>query len=358
MIRLPALAAGAALLVVLTACGPGTPTPTGESGSPRPSASSSDPEPTEAAIERPTPGFGDGCAGLVPASLITSLAPGATPQDLLASEYGAIPWIPRNASIGQLRGMLCEWSNGEPYSSATGASAFRGIHLVVLPDAARGWIQYTDFYGYDPEVGYVICTESTGFCHLDFFAEGYWFEAEAYVSPRSGLEADFLALAAHLRAQAATFGRADAPWTPDGHVPMTDDCAVVLPGSLVDEVFGVGHSLSDGEGGDGGWSVWAEAMSRTQDWGCGWYGESEEFSLQWLNGGAWLAVELGATSGTPLPLSGLADGDSATINCDSVGCRVDLLVGGNWVVATANGASDASAAATRLASHVVGVVRG
>ena len=357
MIRLPALAAAAALLVVLTACGPGAPTPTGASGSPTPAASD-DAEPSPAAAERPTPGFGDGCAGLVPASLIESLSPGASPHDLLASEYGAISWIPRNASIGQLRGMLCEWSNGEPYSSATGASAFRGIQLVVLPDAARGWIQFTDFYGYDPEVGFVSCTESIGFCHVEFFADGYWFEVEAYVPPRSGLEADFVALGAHLRTQAATFGRAEAPWTPDGHVLLTNDCAAMLPGSLVDEVFGAGHDLSDGEGGDGGWSVWAEAISRNQDWGCGWYGETEEFSLQWLNGGAWLASELGATGGTPLPLSGLADSDSATISCDGAGCRVDLLVGGNWVVATANGASDASAAATRLAGHIVGVVRG
>jgi hypothetical protein len=356
MIRLPALAAAAALLVVLTACGPGTPTPTGASGSPTPTTSD-EAEPTDAAADRPTPGFGDGCAGLVPASLIETLSPGAAPHDLLASEYGVRPWIPRNASIGQLRGMLCEWSNGEPYSSAFGASAFRGIQLVVLPDAASGWIEFTSAHGYDSEAGYLSCTESIGFCHVDFFADGYWFAGEVYVAPRAGLEADFVALVTHLRAEAATFGRAEAPWLPDGHVPMPNDCAVVLPASLVDEVFGVSHDLNEGDGG-GGWSVWAEAMSRTQDWGCGWFGESADFSLQWLNGGAWLATELGATGGTPLPLTGLAEGDSATISCDAAGCHVDLIVGGNWVVATAIGASDPSAAATRLASHVVGVVRG
>jgi hypothetical protein len=351
MPRILALAAAASLIAVLTACDPGAPTPS-DSDSATPVATAS---PTrEATADRPVPRFGDGCAALVPDVLITALVPGAAdPHDLLATQYAAFPVIPRNASIAQVGGMLCEWSNGVPYSSATGASGFAGIQLSVLPDAATGWEALVAYYGYDPVAGNAFCYDEV--CGFDVFADGYWFSAEMYLPAGGGTLANVEALAGHLRGEAAGFGAPAAPLSPPGE-PVTDDCAVLIPAALVEDVYGAGHSLSE-ESDGGGWSLWAEASQRNQDSGCGWYSAAQVFAVEWLNGGAWLAAELGATAGTPVAIAELAEGDSATLECVSPDhCRVTLTIDGTWITATAQYAADTAAAATRLAEHLVGVL--
>ena len=140
MNRLPALAAASALLVLLAGCAPASPTPTPTttttSSSPSPSATSDAGEPLP---DRPVPRFGDGCAALVPAATVSAIFTyPVEPHDFLETEYAALPSIPRNAWIAQSGGMLCEWSNGEAYSSATGVSAFRGVQIAILPEAADG----------------------------------------------------------------------------------------------------------------------------------------------------------------------------------------------------------------------------
>ena len=350
MTRILAVATAAALVAVLTACDPGTPVPPGDSETP---AATESPTP-EVAADRPVPRFGDGCAALVPDALITALVPGAAePHDLLATQYAAFPVIPRNSAVAQAGGLLCEWSNGIPYSSATGASGFAGIQLSVLPDAATGWDSLIAYYGYDPAAGNVYCYDET--CGFDIFADGYWFSADMFLPAGGGTLADVEALADHLRGEAAGFGTPAAPWTPPG-APVTDDCTLLVPAALVDEIYGAGHSLFLETGG-GGWSLWAEASLRNQDDGCGWYYEAQELAVHWLNGGAWLAAELGATGGTPVAIADLAEGDSATLECESPDhCRVTLTIDGTWITATAQYAPDAAAAATRLVEQVVGVL--
>lgn len=352
MTRLLTVAAAAALVAVLAGCDPGTPMPT-ESGTPVVTGSAT-PEPSGTDADRPTPRFGDGCAALVPDALITALVPGAAePHDLLATQYTAFPTIPRFASIAQVGGLLCEWSNGVPYSAATGWSGFVGIQLAVLPDAATGWDTVIGYYGYDPLAGNVYCYDEA--CGFDVFAAGYWFSAEMFLPATGGTLADVQALADHLREQAAGFGTPTAAWTPPG-APVTDDCAVLIPAALVEEIYGAGHSLVLEPGG-GGWSLWAEASLRNQDSGCGWYYGAETLTTQWLNGGAWLAAELGATGGAPVAIAGLGGGDTATLTCESPDhCRVSLTLDGNWITASAGYAPDSAAAATRLAEHLVAVL--
>jgi hypothetical protein len=350
MIRILAVATAASLVVVLTACDPGTPAPPSDTSTP---VASESPTP-ETAVSRPVPRFGDGCAALVPDALITALVPGAAePYDLLATQFAAFPTIPRSASVAQVGGLLCEWSNGIPYSSATGASGFAGIQLSVLPDAATGWDTLVAYYGHDPVAGNTYCYGEV--CGFDVFADGYWFSAEMFLPSGGGTLADVEALADHLRGEAAGFGAPAAPWTAPG-APVTDDCAELIPGALVDDIYGPGHSLYS-ESGGGGWSLWAEASQRNQDSGCGWYYSAEALTVQWLNGGAWLAAELGATGGTPVAIADLAEGDTATLDCESPDhCRMTLTIDGTWITATAQYAPDSAEAATRLAEHVVGVI--
>jgi hypothetical protein len=350
MPRILALATAAALVAVLTACDPGTPVPPSDSETPVVTES---PTP-EVVASRPEPRFGEGCAALVPDALITALVPGAAePHDLLATQFAAFPAIPRNASVAQAGGLLCEWSNGIPYSSATGASGFAGIQLSVLPDAATGWDTFVA-YGSDPVTGNTYCFDEV--CGFDIFADGYWFSAEMFLPAGGGTLADVEALADHLRGEAAGFGALAAPWTAPGAPLSDDDCADLIPATLVDDIYGAGHSLLESDGG-GGWSLWAEAALRNQDSGCGWYDAAELLTVEWLNGGAWLADELGASGGTPVAIADLAEGDSATIECVSPDhCRVTLTIDGTWISANAQLAPDTAAAATGLAEHIVSVL--
>jgi hypothetical protein len=350
MPRILALATAAALVAVLTACDPGTPVLPSDPETP---VATESPAP-EVVATRPVPRFGDGCADLVPDALLTALVLGAAePHDLLATQYAAFPVIPRNAAIAQVGGLLCEWSNGIPYSSATGASGFAGIQLSVLPDAATGWDTLVAQYGYDPVTGNAYCYDEV--CGFDVFADGYWFSAEMFLPPGGGNLADVEALADHLRGEAAGFGAPAAPWSPPGE-PVTDDCADFIPAALVDDIYGAGHSLSP-ESAGGGWSLWAEASQRNQDGGCGWFYAAEALTVEWLNGGAWLADELGASGGTPVAIADLAEGDSATIECVSPDhCRVTLTIDGTWISANAQLAPGTAEAATRLAEHIVSVL--
>jgi hypothetical protein len=350
MTRILAVATATALVAVLTACDPGTPVPPSEPETP---IATESPAP-EVSVSRPVPRFGDGCAALVPDALITALVPGAAePHDLLATQYGAFPTIPRSAAVAQVGGLLCEWSNGIPYSSATGASGFAGIQLSVLPDAATGWDTLVAYSGHDPAAGNTYCFDEV--CGFDIFADGYWFSAEMFLPSGGGTLADVEALADHLRGEAADFGTPAAPSTAPG-APLAADCALLLPAALVDDIYGAGHSLLESDGG-GGWSLWAEASLRNHDGGCGLFDAAQMLAVDWLNGGAWLAAELGATGGTPVVIAELAEGDSATLDCDSPDhCRVTLTIDGTWVTVTAQYAPDSAAAATRLAEHVVGVL--
>jgi hypothetical protein len=356
MTRLPAVLAAATLLALLAACGPSSPAPTPTS--PADAGPSAEPttEPTPAA-DRPEPRFGEGCDALVPDALLSAIFPFTVePHDLLATQYAARPDIPRHGAVAQAGGLLCEWSNGEPYSSVTGASAFRGIQLSVLPEAEEGWETFVGMYGYGPD-GDVYCTPSGSTCTFDVYAAGYWFAAEISVPVAAGTPAAVDALADHLLTQVAGFGALEPVWEPADLISVPHDCAVVLPASVVDEIHGPGHTLYETDGG-GGWSLWAEARTRGTGFGCGWYDDTRSVGVEWQNGGAWLAEQLGVTTnGVDIDIPALGTDGVARLTCYAGGeCRADLIVHGTWISATVANSADPEAGVRRLAAHLAGLM--
>lgn len=346
------------VLLALAACGTSSPesTPTADDTA----TSGPTTDPTDAAVDQPTARFGDGCAELVPASMLSAIFPfTAEPHDLLATEYTAIrDYIPRHSSVAQLGGMLCEWSNGQPYSSQTGASAFRGVQLAILPEATEGWERMVSYYGLDSDAGQVSCADTVfASCSFDVFEDGYWIGADLSVEVTPGTLAAVQALADHVRSEAAAFGNPAPRWAGDGVLAVSPDCDVTLPGGLVGEIFGTAEMLPP-EGG-GGWSLWAEAIQVAgNDWGCAWFGEApREISVSWVNGGSWLATELGALDGTALGVPGMTDDDSATLSCTGTRCVVQLIVGRSWIIATVDGSPDPTAGATTLTQYLVDLLR-
>jgi hypothetical protein len=353
MTRLPAVLAAAALVTLLAACGPGSPVPTPTGTTDADPSGEPTTEPTPAA-DRPEPRFGEGCDALVPDALLSAIFPiTVEPQDVLATQYAAWPSIPRYGAVAQLGGLLCEWSNGEPYSSVTGASAFRGIQLAVLPEAEGGWETFHETYGYE---GGVNC-HSDSRCDFDVYSAGYWFTAEIAVPVSAGTPAAVDALADHLLAQVAGFGALEPLWEPADLVELTDDCAVVLPASVVDAIHGADHTLYEGDGG-GGWSLWGEARARTSGFGCGWYDDTRSVGVEWQNGGAWLAEHLGVTTnGVDIDIPALGSDGAARLTCFVGGeCRADLIVHGTWISATVSNSADPEAGVRLLAAHLVGLM--
>lgn len=356
----PAVVATAALLALLTlsACSPGTPTPTPPLTASATPTDEPEPEPTAAAADRPPVRFGATCASLVPTALLTPILPFTfEANDLVRSQYLATPDIPRNAAVAQLGGLVCEWSNGEPYSSQVGSSAFRGIQLSVLPEAADGWEFFTGYYDVDPVAGSVSCSAESGACSLDVFADGYWFSADIATTVGPGTEAAVVALAGHLRSAVAGFGPLAARWYPAGLETIPVGCGTTLPESVVSAVYGSGHDLYNSEGEHGGWSVWAEAWTRDGGFGCGWFGESEAITVSWLTGGAWLAEHLGVTAnGVAVEIPGLGgDGIARQTSYGDGSSRIDLVAHGTWVTMSVAGSADPATGVRLLANHVAGL---
>jgi hypothetical protein len=355
MNRLPAALSAATFVILLAACGPGSPTPT-DTVDADPSGEPTT-EPTAAAADRPEPRFGEGCDALVPDALLTAIFPFAVePHDLLSTQYAAWPGIPRHGAVAQVGGLLCEWSNGEPYSSATGASAFRGIQLAVLPEAADGWDTFLGMHGYGPE-GDVYCSPSGSACTFDVYADGYWFAAQISVPVSAGTEAAVDALADHLLTQVAGFGALEPVWEPADLVRLPHDCAVVLPASVVAEIHGADHTLFETDGG-GGWSLWAEAKTRNSGFGCGWYDDTRSVAVEWQNGGAWLAEHLRATTnGVEIDIPALGGDGIARLTCFAGGeCRADVIVHGTWLSATVANSADPEAGVRLFAAHLAGLM--
>lgn len=363
MIRRPAALAALVALLALTACGPGSPSPSttpGAGATPGETVTAAPIDTPDPTADHPTPRFGTGCADLVTPALLSAIFPFETSAtDPLATEFSVgHGYIPRHSAVAQLGGMLCEWSNGEPYSSMTGASEFRGVQLAILPEASEGWTQMVEYYGFDSAGGQVYCSDD-GFdnCSIDVFVDGYWISAELHVEVTAGTLAAVQALAMHLRGEAAAFGTPAPRWVGEGVVAVSTDCDVTLPAGLAGEIFGAAE-LTLPEGG-GGWSLWASAIQAAGDgWACAWFGEApREISVDWVSGGSWIATHLGALDGAPLTLTGMTADDAATIECSGTRCIAQLIVGRSWIIATVDGSPNPTAGATRLAQHLVDQLR-
>ncbi len=326
----------AAAVIVLAGCtGPGPVDPPPVDPTP-----TTDPQPTATADPSGAPAarFDGECDSLMPTDLLTRIfAEPMAPHSFPETEFAAIQWIPYSAAVTQVGGLLCEWSNGQPYSAEVGASAFRGIQIAIIPDADAVWQSLVDASGMDPVIGQADCNGAG--CFINQFSNGYWLSAEID-EDNVHLKSDAIeAFKANFKQVAATWG---APTeAPHPQVPIAADCAALLPESLVLELL-PGDSPLPQTDTDFPYITYREAARRNGDLSCWWMTTMGTVRLQTLTGGAWLADSLGATDG-----------------CDQYTCWTDLRIDGNWIRVIVEGDDiDRPAIAAQFLDHARSVVEG
>lgn len=315
--------------VLLTACTSPTPAPSATV------TSTPTPEPTVTALaSEPLPRFDLACDDLVPPPATAFRAPVA-PRDPIATYAGATGYLPRLSAIQAIGGLVCEWSNGQPQASVTGANPdYTGIVVSILPDASEQWARYASTYGITGSRDFRCA--STASCGGDELVGEYWLTAEADgVADEAAIDSALAAIASALGNLPASRPIA-AP--PTGTVPLGADCTSLVGLSEVSAATGLADDLQALYA-HGGWSPYAAAEQELLVHHCFWSHWGQEVNIGGaaaIPGGAglglhYLEVATAPTTATPLDVDGLAAGDSAWQRCSGSTCFVDVIAGGNWV---------------------------
>lgn len=386
--RVRAVAVGLVIAVVLTGCSAesrrgGSASATDSTSSPAPPSATPAP-PTAASA--PSSRLGLTCSELLPETIVArTVAPG-----LAAVEFTANPGyaIPAAYSIGQRGGTACAASNGvvpEPGGTAPG---YRGVTLLILPDAVGQWERYATMYASAlstvtatyGEAGGVHCfgRGNDSSCTANILVHGAWIDLEI-----QGIEAasdvDDRGVAARvqplLEAVVGRVSRAPAAgplWQPPADTAaLPADCSYATAAEVADALSVSGVSIGGDGGSGGGWSLLAAA---TEDAGvdrCLWFLEDETTFVGYmaaLHGGAWafdraadLLVPAGALQIVEEPIVGV---DRATFGCAvHLGCSLNAVIGGNWVRLNAEPSPEShddelKAKLIGLAGHVAGRING
>ncbi len=310
----PGAALVVALALTLTACT--TPTPAPSSGSPTPSPT---PTPTVAPIVEPEPAIDLDCEDAVPlAALQGALGADWAPaeQDWASGQYG----IPDVTWLLQAGGVACAWS-----SATSEIDGYSTLSLWVLPDGAAGWARFNDVYG---------CDENPAMCPGSFLVGDRWVDFYGPTLP------DSILAAASATIEAAP-ARAAAAWPPPSVTPLPAECDDLVSAATVTSATGSTVPIYTG-GPHGGYSMWFDLQKSANNTTCIWSWEDADAgvgTMQRLTGGIWAWERTrAAVDADPeqIELAGLNEDDSAWLHCGELsqytnGCRLDLIVGGNWL---------------------------
>ena len=328
-------AASALLLLALTGCTPGTPTPTATPAaiaSPRPTPT---PAPTVEPISAPEPRIDLTCAELGDAlPLAGSFIEPVAAISRAATEYGAYPSRPEEYIVRSAGGLVCEFSNGQPQSRVLGPiPAYVGVRIFVLPDPGAQWDRYVSYYGISGDRD-AYCAASSN-CYLNALGGSSWVDGIVVgaVNDAAGTAVLDAALSA-----VTTSAPGAAPWTPPaGTLALPDDCATYIDGPELQSASGLSRVFDPTSYGGGGWSLFAGASAIDRSPSCFWafeFADAGIGSLKVLRGGEWAWAEAREIVGSaPIAVAGLGADDEAWLRCGAGDswCVVDLMLGGNWL---------------------------
>lgn len=376
-----ALAAMCFLLVLapaLAACTADAPIP---SASPSATGSGSTPTPV---VDAPTPRLAAGCADLASVeSLAPVLSEPVEARDPAAVALTSMAGMPYQYPVRSLGGLVCEWSNGQPPVTDTGAaSGYIGARVSVLPEAEAQWKVFAGTYLVANNEQLYCTNVAPVACTLDALVNGSWVEATM-----TGFVVDASLPDEQVRATSRTFfdpiveaisaaGQPAAPWTPAADtLALPSDCDGFITPAQVQAALGTDAELRTGKGG-GGWSQYAAAFTDTGSLPCTWLvgnGDLDVGTLRWLPGGEWAALDavtlaLMPSTAEQVTVAGLEDGDQAYVRCipGDEECWIDLIVGGNWIQVSVSReypgspviTVDRRSAAVNIAETIITTIRG
>ena len=362
---------GAIFTAVLVLAGCATQQPGSVGGSPTASTSASASTPSAAPDHVPTSRLGLACTDILPAASADLVATGLT-----AIPFGANPGYatPDAYAVQQRGGLACASSNGIVPERGGGAVGYRGVTVLVLPEAGAQWDRYAAMY---PDVlsgtaaaygdaANVTCyargAESS--CGANILAGGSWIEIEA-----NGIEVDaglddagvaerltplFTTVVDAVTASTLT----GAAWTPPaGTGALPADCAGYVTADEVRSALDVAVPLVI-NGPSGGWSLIAGAATQAGVPKCLWTQENSDNGvglLSALAGGAWafdassaILVPGGTAGVVTEPIPGV---DRALFRCGPHpdDCTLDTVIAGNWIQLRSYGTPELDSTARKAA---------
>lgn len=330
--------------------------------------------------------LGLSCAGLLPDALVAA----TVATGLSAVEFTANPGYatPAAYSVAQRGGTACSTSNGVVPQPGGTAPGYRGVTVLVLPDALAQWDRYASIYKYvisGADAAYgdaaaVVCfgRGAQSSCTANILVGTVWIDV-VIDGITADADADDPAVAARVQPLLARVthevSRAGAPaqlWLPlSGTADLPADCAGFLSGVEIAETLSLSNRIDIGDSA-GGWSLMAAAAEDAQVDRCFWFldgSESIAGSSAALHGGAWafdrsssILAPTGVIKAVTEPIAGV---DRATFGCGlrRGECTLDTVIAGNWVQLNAEQGpvaetGDLEARLSRLAALVAERING
>lgn len=304
---------------------------------------------------QPASAYAIGCADLASPEVIAGLfMERVDAVDPIVDGSGVGIAIPRVAPVLEVGGLACTWSNGVAYDQYGDVPGYRGIRILVVPQAESGWSGRASIHKL-PQSGSACSTDGTSFCGAAAVVGHSWIEMEGY-----GLDpARWDAVVAAVSAAVANAGSPAAPIA----APVDDTLVDCSARPSVETLAGVtgANGVYEGTpagGAGGGWSSWAEA-SLISGWvSCSWGATDGELAgVRSALDGRWAYERmLLAGRSEPVTISGLAFGDEATLRCEASfgdGCAVDLAIGDDWLNVYGRDRATAIAVAEAVVAHGV-----
>jgi hypothetical protein len=241
--------------------------------------------------------------------------------------------LPSTDVIRAAGGLVCEWSNGLPYTGVPGG-AFVGVRVEFLHAAGDGyWRPVGGFPAPTLPEGSVCFS---GFCQFSSSAGGDWLQVSVY-----GARSDAVAISLGERMRTALQLGMEAVWAPLASVhPLGIKCETVVSSAAFRAAVGATVPLvyfADPPG----WSIWHEAIHRVPAPMCALLtrdGATGPGRFRSLPSGSWGFDEVAASLTAPGPLLPftrvtLPAGDRAYMRCNTARshCILDAIIAEHWV---------------------------
>jgi hypothetical protein len=241
--------------------------------------------------------------------------------------------LPSTDVIRAAGGVVCEWSNGRPFTGVPGG-AFVGVRVEFLHAASDGYWRWAGVFA--PVTTPEVTTCSPGFCQFMSSAGDDWLMVSVY-----GARSEPVAISLGERIRTALQLGSESTWAPVASAhPLGHSCEEVIPRDAFRAAIGTTTPLfyfPDPPG----WSILHEALHRVPAPMCSLLTADGSAGPGWfrtLPSGSWGFDEVApylTAPGPMLPFTrvSLPAGDRAYVRCNSArtDCILDAIIAEHWV---------------------------